>query len=510
MTGKYDAIKAALKEPAMNAKMFACRFGLEVKKHRVLTNGRASRYPYPVNLRSRRHNLYLNSGFTDDMLDFETEPVVGSKRAVRHLKALEQIMIAQLHEDERLWPLSMAPAPLYQNDLEFLETDFSKPWDQANHDYLGKKYGIAQEILGDVHVNFSLDNDLVKELYQRFYTDRYTSQTDFQNHLYFKLAQSFYLYQWLFTYLFGASPVTEDMPQSFPDDLQLPVRSLRCSNYGDDNLATEQVTYASLEEHFEQLQKYIDNGNFYSLKEFFGPVRMRRHNHDNNDLMGILKNGINYLEFRNFDLDPLSRTGISDDTINFLELLLLDSLVSPLPDDLANRLVEARKLNNEVALQKAKDETDWMKQAANELMLELQKFVEDFNAPREYRMALTFAQRRIDDPSLTISGQLADQLENGNLLSFGLKVANDRYTANIGYQHPLQALSDEYSDDAQRLVRAAIELGIHTRLEPTAIELSVGDHHETYQPDSQFDFSKGPREFVLNVFPEAQAFQEEQ
>lgn len=510
MTGKYDAIKAALKEPAMNAKMFACRFGLEVKKHRVLTNGRASRYPYPVNLRSRRHNLYLNSGFTDDMLDFETEPVVGSKRAVRHLKALEQIMIAQLHEDERLWPLSMAPAPLYQNDLEFLETDFSKPWDQANHDYLGKKYGIAQEILGDVHVNFSLDNDLVKELYQRFYTDRYPSQTDFQNHLYFKLAQSFYLYQWLFTYLFGASPVTEDMPQSFPDDLQLPVRSLRCSNYGDDNLATEQVTYASLEEHFEQLQKYIDNGNFYSLKEFFGPVRMRRHNHDNNDLMGILKNGINYLEFRNFDLDPLSRTGISDDTINFLELLLLDSLVSPLPDDLANRLVEARKLNNEVALQKAKDETDWMKQAANELMLELQKFVEDFNAPREYRMALTFAQRRIDDPSLTISGQLADQLENGNLLSFGLKVANDRYTANIGYQHPLQALSDEYSDDAQRLVRAAIELGIHTRLEQTAIELSVGDHHETYQPDSQFDFSKGPREFVLNVFPEAQAFQEEQ
>ena len=300
------------------------------------------------------------------------------------------------------------------------------------------------------------------------------------------------------------------MPQSFPDDLQLPVRSLRCSNYGDDNLATEQVTYASLEEHFKQLQSYIDNGTFYSLKEFFGPVRMRRHNHDNNDLMGILNDGINYLEFRNFDLDPLSRTGISDDTINFLELLLLDSLVSPLPDNLAHRLIEARKLNNEVALQKAKDETNWMKEAANELMVELQTFVENFNAPREYRLALTFAQRRIDDPSLTISGQLADQLENGNLLSFGLKIANDRYTANIGYQHPLQALSNEYSDDAQRLVRAAIELGVQTRLEPTAITLSVGDHQEVYQPNGEFDFSKGAREFVLNVFPEAQAFQEEQ
>ena len=139
MTEKYDAIKTALNEPAMNAKMFACRFGLEVKKHRVLTNGRASRYPYPVNLRSRRHNLYLNSGFTDDMIDFETEPVVGSKRAVQHLKALEQIMIAHLHDDERLWPLSMAPAPLYQNDLDYLKTNFTKPWDTANHDYLGQK-----------------------------------------------------------------------------------------------------------------------------------------------------------------------------------------------------------------------------------------------------------------------------------------------------------------------------------------------------------------------------------
>lgn len=511
MTEKYDAIKAALKEPALNAQMFACRFGLEVKKHRVLTNGRASRYPYPASLRSRQYNLYLNSGYTDDMIDFETAPLVGSKRAVQHLKMLEQIMIAHLHSDERLWPLSMAPAPLYQNDLEFLKTDFTKPWAQARHDYLGKKYGIAQEILGDVHVNVSLNNHLIKELYKHFYQDRYDSLTDFQNHLYFKLAQRFYLYQWLFTYLFGASPVTEDMPHSFPNDLKLPVRSLRCSNYGDDNLATEQVTYSSLEEHFQELQNYIDNGSFYNLKEFFGPVRMRRHNHDNNDLLGLLKKGINYIEFRNFDLDPLSRTGISDDTLNFLELLLLDSLVSPLPDNLAHHLVEARKRNNEVALQKPQEEADWMKTAANELMVELQTFVADFNAPREYRLALTFAQRRIDDPTLTISGQLADQIENGNLLSYGLKIANDRYTADIGYHHPLQAISDTYSDDVQRLIRAAIELGILIHLEDDKVILQVKDHQEIYQPNEQLDFTnQNVREFVLKAFPEARAFQEKQ
>ena len=510
MADKYDQIKSALKEPALNAKMFSCRFGLEAKKHRVLTNGRASRYPYPANLRTRQYNIYLNSGFTDDMIDFETPPLVGSKRAVIHLKMLEQIMIAHLHSDERLWPLSMAPAPLYQNDLDYLTTAFTRPWDQENHDYLGKKYGIAKEIMGDVHVNFGLDDDLIAQLYQRFYQDEYPSAVDFRNHLYFKLAQTYYLYQWLFTYLFGASPVTEDMPESFPDNLELPVRSIRASEFGDDNIASERVTYNSLEEHVDQLQSFMDDGTFYSLKEFFGPVRLRRHNQDMRDLKDSLAKGINYLEFRNFDLDPLSRTGISDDTLNFLELLLLDTLVSPLPDNLAERLAAARKLNNEVALQKPKDETDWMKDAATALIDELQKFVEDFNAPREYRLALTFAKRRVEDPALTISGQLADRIENGNLLSFGLKIANDRYTNNISYQHPLQAISKECSDDVQQLLRAAIELGVEFELGTDQVTLHVGDHQETYNAQASLDLGKGAREFVLKTFSEAVRFQEVQ
>lgn len=508
MAEKYDQIKSALKEPALNAKMFSCRFGLEAKKHRVLTDGRASRYPYPDGLRTRQYNIYLNSGFTDDMIDFETPPVVGSKSAVTHLKMLEQIMIAHLHNDERLWPLSMAPAPLYQKDLDFLEDNFSRTWDQDNHDYLKEKYGIVKEIMGDAHINFGLDDGLIAELYRRFYTDDYDSEVDFRNHLYFKLAQAYYLYQWLFTYLYGASPVTEDMPESFPDNLELPVRSIRASEFGDDNIASERVTYNSLEEHIAQLQEFMDNGTFYSLKEFFGPVRLRRHNQDMRDLSGSMKQEIDYLEFRNFDLDPLSRTGISDDTLNFLELLLLDALVSPLPDNLTDRLAQARKLNNEVALQKPKDETDWMKDAADALIDELQKFVEDFNAPREYRLALTFAKRRVEDPALTISGQLADRIENGNLLSFGLKIANDRYTNDINYQHPLQAISKDYSDDVQKLLRAAIELGVQFELGNDQVTLFVGDHKESYQAQSVIDFSKGPRDFVLATFPEAARFQE--
>lgn len=506
MADQFEVVRQALKEPELNAKIFASEFGLEVKKHRVLTNGRASRYPYPAALRSRQHNLYLNSGFTDDMIDLETEPVVGSKNAVRQLKMLEQIMIGQLREDERLWPLSLAPAPVYNHDLDYLMTANSKSWDRATHDYLGKKYGITQELLGDVHVNFSIDKSLIQTIYERFYTDKYASLVDFQNHLYFKMAQSFVLYQWLFTYLYGASPVSEDM--HIPAHLELPVRSLRCSDYGDDNLPNEQVTYNSLEEHFAQLQKYLDDGTYYSLKEFFGPVRCRRHNHENNDVESVLKNGINYLEFRSFDLDPLSRTGVSDDTINFLELLMINSLIKPLPDNLPEQLAAARKLNNDVALQKPKEQTEEMKAKANEIIGELQEIVEEFNAPKEYRLALKFVQRRVDDPSLTISGQLADQIENGNLLSFGLKLANDRYTANKNLAHPLQAISDKYSDDVQRLIKMAIELGVQISYHPDKVTLHIGDHQESYNAEEQIEFPEDPRQLIFDAFPEARDLQE--
>ena len=244
------------------------------------------------------------------------------------------------------------------------------------------------------------------------------------------------------------------------------------------------------------------------MKEFFGPVRLRRHNHDMHDIDGALQEGIDYLEFRNFDLDPLSRTGISDDTINFLELMLLNSILSPLPDNLEERLAEAKKRNNEVALQKPKEQLPWMHEEAMQLIAELQNFIVEFNAPREYQLALKFVQRRVDDPSLTLSGQLADQLENGDLLSFGLKIANDRYTKNINFQHPLQAISDVYSDDVQQLVKAAIELGVQVDLQPTRVVLHVGNHQESYNAQAAFDFSKGARDVILSDFPEVQDFQE--
>lgn len=94
----------------------------------------------------------------------------------------------------------------------------------------------------------------------------------------------------------------------------------------------------------------MGSGTYCSMERFFGPVRLRRRNRDMYDIDGTLHKGTDYFEFRDFDLDPLSRTGISDDTINLLKLMLLSSVLSPLPDNLEEQLAEAKERNNEVAL----------------------------------------------------------------------------------------------------------------------------------------------------------------
>ncbi|WP_258435353.1 hypothetical protein [Levilactobacillus brevis] len=109
----------------------------------------------------------------------------------------------------------------------------------------------------------------------------------FKNALYFRLAQNFVRYQWLLTYLFGASPIAEaGFFDPVPAELQHPVRSIRNSRFGFVNLPQEQVGYESLPGHLAQLQAMIDAGTYFSAHEFYGPVRLKGQTSAQNFLTG--------------------------------------------------------------------------------------------------------------------------------------------------------------------------------------------------------------------------------
>ncbi|CDN25821.1 K01919 glutamate--cysteine ligase [Limosilactobacillus fermentum] len=487
-----ESIEAIIQQQQLAGKLFGGFFGLEVEQHRVLTNGKLSRHPYPAAFSSRRHNPYLKTDFCDNMFELAAPPVQGATAAVQNLKYLQQIVNDHLAADERIWPLSIM-APLSADDLAFATTFNTRQWMDDYHDYLGAKYGIARELMAGVHVNFSLHRDLIAALFAA------SGQSDlaaFKNHLYFRLAQGFVAHRWLFTYLFGASPVLANPLKGMPDNLAFPVRSLRSSDYGYTNFPSETITYSSLGAQLDQLKRFVAEGKFYSLHEFYGPVRLKSRGANLDDLIA---HGTERLEFRAFDLDPLSRAGISNDTLNFLEVFLAYWLVADQEAD----LTEADEKNQAVSLQHPHQEFDWTKERGLALLDDLDAFVAKYGAPKEYQAALLFARRRLEDPRLTIGGQLIDKADpDGGLLSYGLKIANSHHDWYKSMAYPLQPTIATYPAPAQELIKAAIELGIKAKVTQNSFALILGDHQEQYAANQAFDLTNGAKQAVLVAFPE--------
>ncbi len=281
-----------------------------------------------------------------------------------------------------------------------------------------------------------------------------------------------------------------------PDNLAFPVRSLRSSDFGYTNFPSETITYSSLGAQLDQLKRFVAEGKFYSLHEFYGPVRLKSRGANLDDLIA---HGTERLEFRAFDLDPLSRAGISNDTLNFLEVFLAYWLVADQEAD----LTEADEKNQAVALQHPHQEFDWTKERGLALLEDLDAFVAKYGAPKEYQAALLFARRRLEDPRLTIGGQLIDKADpDGGLLSYGLKIANSHHDWYKSMAYPLQSTIATYPAPAQELIKAAIELGIKAKVTQNSFALILGDHQEQYAANQAFDLTNGAKQTVLAAFPE--------
>ena len=70
-----------------------------------------------------------------------------------------------------------------------------------------------------------------------------------------------------------------------------------------------------------------------------------------------------------FDLDPFSRAGISEDTLNFIELVMVYHLVKPVGEYTPEEIADARERNFAVAMQEPTEQFDWTKQEATEFTI---------------------------------------------------------------------------------------------------------------------------------------------
>lgn len=312
---KYDPNNIALRNSLSKGE-----FGLEMESLRINHDGTLAQTPHPFESVDN-----ITRDFCENQTEIITDVFDNISDMLTQLSQLQNTVYKTLNEDgELLWRFSNPPA--FTNPDEIPIADFKG---SVYRDYLAQKYGKVKMLLSGIHLNYSLPISVIAELSEG--TSK--SLQDFQNDLYLDLASKLLSYSWLIVYLTAASPVID---QSFAHYSGISdsnkYASVRCSEAGYWNFFTPIFDFSSLNAYTDSIEKYIDNGDIISCSEIYYPIRVKPRGKYDIDL--LRKKGINHIELRMIDLNPLSPIGVFEKDLEFIHLLIiyLLSVNKPLPD----------------------------------------------------------------------------------------------------------------------------------------------------------------------------------
>ena len=422
--------------------------GLEKEGQRVLPDGQISKTDHPKVFGIRHEQPYIQTDFAESQVELITTPEKSEKDVLRVLNAIHEVFLKNIPEDEYIWPLSI-PAIL-PNEEEIRVAQFEKKSDVEYREYLVKKYGKYKQMVSGIHYNFQLDDNFMKEISMITKKDLVSTK----NEVYLKLARQFIRYQWLLIYLYGASPLAEDkyfINGVKPSDF---VRSLRTSRFGYVNEEDIKVSYSSLEKYIEDITGYVQNGKLIAEKEFYSSVRFR----GADTIVKFPKQGIKYIEFRLFDLNPFAPFGILEKDIRFIHLFIktlvwLEEVDKNTSESLGYEYSEKVALSHPFSKVMYEDEGIWLLNKMKKLVAELGLYESDIDLINE----------KIDElqnPELTIGARLLREYKKENsILNVGLNLAKQYKEYAIREYYSLSAYSNmELS--TQAVIEDAIKSGL--------------------------------------------------
>lgn len=440
-------INQLLQKLEATSPILQANFGIERESLRVDRQGQLAHTPHPSCLGARSFHPYIQTDFCEFQMELITPVAKSTTEARRLLGAITDVAGRSIATDEILWPLSMPPR-LKAEEVQVaqLENDFERHY----RNYLAEKYGTKLQAISGIHYNMELGKDLVEALFQE------SDQTDmvvFKNALYLKLAQNYLRYRWVITYLFGAAPIAEQ--GFFDQEAPEPVRSFRNSDHGYVNKEEIQVSFASLEDYVSAIETYIKQGDLIAEKEFYSAVRFRGQKVNRS----FLDKGITYLEFRNFDLNPFERIGISQDTMDTVHLLLLAFLWLDAPENVDQALTQGHALNEKIALSHPLEPLPSEAETQN-ITTALDQLVQHFGLGDYHQGLVKQMKDAFADPSQTLAAQLLPHIKDKSLADFALDKALAYHDYDWTAHYALKGY-EEMELSTQMLLFDAIQKGIH-------------------------------------------------
>ena len=484
-----------IKDESLEDYFIKANFGLEKENVRVTESGNLALTPHPKAFGDREKNAYIKTDFSESQLEMVTPVCNTLEEVYSFICNLNKVVSLEIMKNgEFLWPQSNPP--ILPREEEIPIAKLSNREDELYRENLSYKYGKKKQVISGIHYNFSFKEEFIKLLYKELKVEK--DFREFKDDIYLRMARNFQKYHWLLIYLTGASPVfhesyIEEIKEEgeklgedsyyIKDDT-----SLRNSSYGYKNKKDYYVSYNSIEEYASDIKNLVKDKEIQSIKEYYNPIRLKSLGSEDM-LESLLHKGIDYLEVRLLDLDPLSIQGVSKETLYLVHLFMIYTLLKENKEITYKDQEEFFKNHDMVALKGRNEEAVihengvpvLLKDKGREILSEMDEIVEIlFSNNEEFKNVIKRALEKINNPHDTISEKLIKDIKEEGYINFHMRLAKE-YLNNfknkefnlVGYED-LELSTQILILDA---IKRGIEFNIMDRLE-NFISLSDGEKVE--------------------------------
>lgn len=486
----YDLVK----QHNLGGLLLTGNFGLEKENLRTDLNGNIALTNHPTVFGDKAKHPYITTDFSEAQVEMVTPTFATTTETLNFMEALHDLVSLELH-DEVLWPYSLPPV-LPENDDLIKAAQFTDPEITEYREYLAHKYGKRKQLLSGVHFNFSFSDKFLELLY-RANPDN-LSYREFRDQVYLKVARYYLKYCWLVIYLTGANSVAHN---SYLSCCSLNSREITCDSHnfkgassfrngisGYRNLEHFYVSYNSLYEYIDDIKTAISDGHIIAAKEYYSQLRLKGSS-KSGVLDDLYKNGINYVEIRTLDLNPLTKVGITQESMDFLHLLLTYALVAPdfwLTDDeyryanLNQILAADADRSHSIQLHTGDNQTRDLREWGQKALEQVQISLKDLGITDEKLQVLQHYQDKLKNDAPSYACIIADEVTQHGYSQFFMNKAQQylKMSQNTYYKF---AGFEDLELSTQALLKEAIKDGIKFKFldrQDNFIELVNGNNSQ--------------------------------
>ena len=426
-------------------RLLGIRRGIEKESLRTQADATLALTPHPLALGSALTHPHITTDFCESQVELITGVHAGVQECLDELLQVQQFTMHSLGQ-EVLWASSM-PCRLPQDHAIPVAQYGKSNVGRAKSVYrtgLGHRYGRRMQTISGIHYNWSMP--------------------DVSSDAYFALIRNFRRHAFLLLYLFGASPAVcssfvaaraHQLQELGESSMYLPyATSLRMGRLGyqSDAQAGLAVSYNSLQGYAASLQGALTRpyppyesigvrdqaGEYLQLQttllqienEFYGTIRPKRVIYPGErPLHALRERGVEYVEVRLMDLDPMEAVGISAATLRFLDVFLLHCLQAPSAQDSPAEIAAVARNQHKVAergrepglLLERGDARVELRTWGQELVQEMLPFAQALDAAHEctdYSDAVHGAQHGLQQPDSLPSARVLHAITSEHQGSF--------------------------------------------------------------------------------------------